>query len=184
MFTDTISAGATPVNYAFGGNDAFDPTGSAGTRQCTGFDQWASFYNRYRVWGSAIKLQFVCTNASIPVRVVLVPLNGTAATIATFVSAAAQPYAKWREATAQIAGGNSKLSLSHKMSTRKIMGTTKDQIRADPELQAVTTVSPAHEWTWAIQFSTADDTTAISGFVIWKLLFFVEFFDRIPLAIS
>lgn len=73
----------TVINYAsavgvqdqvFNLNSIYDPDRTGVGHQPLGFDQWAAFYNRYRVYG--VKVRWTITNRSeVPVNVALIGNN-------------------------------------------------------------------------------------------------------------
>lgn len=65
--TITLNAGtAGTAGHIFRCNSIFDPNQSGTGHQPLSHDQWALFYNHYRVFGSKITVHFSATNANAP----------------------------------------------------------------------------------------------------------------------
>jgi hypothetical protein len=142
------------------------------------FDQLKTLYNRYRVYGSAIKVTCLPFNTSgaqvnVPTNVVLVPSAQTLASL-NVDDVAALPRAQNRVITGNMDYKNVTMVASHSVS--EILG-VKDVEGAD-RLQALVTSSPSELALWAIVARTADGVTATSLGISVRLSYDVEFFDR------
>jgi hypothetical protein len=177
QYTLMLSNSASVARQQFSMNSLFDPDFTGTGAQPEFFDQLSALYNRYRCYGSAIKVTLIPFNAgsqiNVPVAVVLVP---TALSLASssYEDAAGLPRAQNRISTGNMDYKNQTLVASHSIS--EILG-VKDVEGAD-RLQALITASPAEQALWAIVARTVDGVTATSLAVSVRITYDVEFFDR------
>jgi hypothetical protein len=158
-------------------NSLYDPDFTGSGNQPEYFDQLAALYNRYRVYGSAIKVTCIPftagTQNNVPVNVVLVP---SAQSLASYgiEDAAGLPRAQNRVSTGNMDYKNQTMVASHSVS--EILG-VKDVEGAD-RLQALVSSSPAEECLWSVVARSADNTTAASLAISVRITYDCEFFDR------
>jgi len=169
----------------FSGNGCFDPDITNAGSQPLGFDQWAAFYNRYRVLASAIFADYISpdatTNDAQTIRVCLVP-SASSTTFTNFEAAASEPYAVSKFVNGVIPNGASRLSAM--METAVFNGRTKQGVLDDDNLSAATTANPADLWYWHLYSSTVDPSASTSGDIIGTVSYLVDFFDRSLLSLS
>lgn len=176
-YTLLLSSSNANARQQFSMNSLFDPDFTGTGAQPEFFDQLSALYNRYRVYGSAIKvtlLPFLAgVQANVPVNVVLVP---SAQSLVTYnvEDAAGLPRAQNRISTGNMDMKNQTLLASHSIS--QILG-VKDVEAAD-RLQALVTASPAEQCLWAIVARTADFVTTASLAVTVRITYDCELFDR------
>lgn len=169
------SAAAARQQYAM--NSLYDPDFTGSGQQPEYYDQLSLLYNRYRVYGSSIKLTFININGSTqtatPVNVVLVP---SAQSLASYgiEDAAGLPRAQNRVSCVNMDYKNQTMVASHSVS--EILG-VKDVEGAD-RLQALINASPAEECLWSIVARSADNTTAAFLAISVRITYDCEFFDR------
>lgn len=181
-----------PFNIALGGNQYytiransfFDPDFSLGGGQPVGYDQWAAFYNYYRVKACKIKMTVVQNGATAGnlCQLVLLPTTDTSGTtINTVTVNAQQPYAQTRFTNVND-GGGAIVHLKGYMSTAKIWGQTPAAIQADDDFSATTAANPIKEWYWVLGSLALDGVSTQSGFLDVQITMYGEFFGRKPLA--
>ncbi len=176
-YTSLIFNSAAASRQQFSMNSLFDPDFTGSGNQPEYFDQLSTLYNRYRVYGSAIKVVAMpfngATQSNVPVKLVLVP---TAQSLASYGidDIAALPRAQDRISTGNMDAKNQTLVASHSIS--EILG-VKDVEGAD-RLQALVTASPSEQALWCIAGRSADLTTAAYCNISVRITYDVEFFDR------
>lgn len=178
LYISVIANSAAAGRQQFSMNSLFDPDFTGTGAQPEYFDQLSALYNRYRVYGAAIKvvcLPFTTAGAQInvPTNVVLVPSAQSLASV-NVDDAAGLPRAQNRVVTGNMDQSNVTLVAAHSVS--EILG-VKDVEGAD-RLQATISASPAEQCLFSIIARTADGTTATSLGVSVRLTFDCEFFDR------
>lgn len=170
-------------------NSAFDPFQSEGSLQPQGFDQWAGFYQFYKVWRTRIRV------SSIPISgtgtsedsVVVVVADNTVTPITSTSQALSAPYNKWRlvgHGTTVSLNAFSSLDkkLSMNMSTQKMFGVSATTMEGNSTYGAVTTANPTATWFYHVVNITRTGSN-ISRFThVVELEQHIEFWDRLPLA--
>lgn len=170
-------------------NSAFDPFQSEGSLQPQGFDQWAGFYQFYKVWRTRIRV------SSIPITgtgtsedsVVVVVADNTLTPITSTSQALSAPYNKWR-----LVGHGTTVSLNAfssldkklvmNMSTQKMFGVSEAAMEGNSTYGAVTTANPTATWFYHVVNITRTGSN-ISRFThVVELEQHIEFWDRLPLA--
>lgn len=159
-------------------NSLFDPDLTGSGNQPLGLDQWAAFYNLYRVNGVSCEVIGCNTNSTTPLTFVLYPsLDPTPP--GTTSGVLSTPYAK--SVVTSISAGNSKMTLKNYMSTKKIFGFKN--IDQNPEFESAVTGSPVNLWYWVLYgYSGTGSVPTFQGTV--KLTFYCELYDRVQLNIS
>lgn len=150
-FSGSASSSATYGENVFSGNGLFDPGLTASSSQPVGFDQYALWYNRYRVSGSKIAIQFqLFSNSATPTativggRVVLYPSN-TLAAASSFQEAMAQPRAITKEV-----GALTPLIFTESLSSVKALGFNGSKV--DSTDSAGVAAQPTAQWYWHLGF--------------------------------
>lgn len=177
---DLTPAGAATDSYVFRGNSMFDPDVAPGGAQPLGFDQWAGFYNKYRVRGSKIKIYAVATSGShFPCKISVYPQDDSS-TATGVDNAAARPNS--RTSITNGYGGPS-TRIKNYISTKKQLGVKS--INEETSYAAVITGNPNIMWYWCISVGTLDATTNIAGlYVEVEVTYYTEFFDVVDLILS
>jgi len=177
----------------------------------TGLDQWAQFYSRVIVHGSAV--QVTLCNCDIPGQLVVVPVIlfstttpaytwGTQMTGSNWNSLVSfstlpdeQPYKKIKYVSAS--GGMDKVIIKHKMLTKKLLDikTLKDDSQNEAIINSngsfVYTDPTINQWGWYIAFvptqaitvTDSGDPTASLASIQVKITYFCEFNERINIHI-
>lgn len=191
-FADTVFAKLTYVErlepsiggaigtLVFAGNSIFDPNVSGGGHQPLYRDQYAAVYNQYRVLGSSIKVDVI--NVSNNSSLIWCIEPNTSIGSPTDIS---QIYEQSRAGAPKIVPVASRISsrLKKYSSTRKVCGLTKAQSN-DSELSSQMGGNPNNLWYWNLFFQSADNTSVVDCVVMVKLVYYVQFFDRVQAAQS
>lgn len=160
-------------------NSVYDPEYATGGAQPLGFDQWATLFSRYKVYGSKLTLKFHNMNAGVGglARICLVPtLQAAALTASDIAEAIEQPYAK-----NTIQGWYIPAKLSSYMSVEKILGLNKKTVEIDTGFSALVTDNPGNEAFWHIYVQSADPAVVATYWLTVTITYYVEFYDRRPL---
>lgn len=178
LYISVIANSAAAGRQQFSMNSLFDPDFTGTGAQPEYFDQLAALYNRYRVYGSAIRVTLLPFDAggaqvNVPVNVVLVPSAQSLASV-NVDDAAGLPRAQNRVSTGNMDNKNQTMIASHSIS--EILG-VKDVEGAD-RLQATISASPAEQALWSIIARTANGTTAAYLAISVRVTYDCEFFDR------
>jgi hypothetical protein len=176
-YTQLLASTAATGRQEFSMNSLFDPDFTGTGAQPAYFDQLSLLYNRYRVYGSAIKVIEVPFNAgvqsNVPVTLVVVPSAISLASFSTY-DAAGLPRSQTRVCTGNMDSKNQTIIASHSIS--EILG-VKDVEGAD-RLQAQVTASPAEQCLWSIIARTVDSVTAAYAVINVVITYDCEFYDR------
>ena len=175
------SAGLAVGSRLYNGNSIFDPDQTGIGHQPLGRDEWAAFYNRYYVLGSAIKATFIARSNIQQGQVALYPKpNSTVST--TMDNAREKPYSKYK-VLGRIDGGRANVTLKGYMSTKKIFGLNKLS-NANDDFSAFQTANPAKLWTWQLYVQGEDETSAYEARVVLDIVYYVRLYDRLALTSS
>lgn len=173
-----FTSGAVRTVNVFRGNSLFDPDQTNVGHQPLGFDQWSSFYSKYRVYASKIVCKFVSQEETVPLFIIVVPLNDntTPSTDAGFETA----YAKTATMTGYQAKGEK--TVTNYMATAKIKSIKS--IEYSEQYSALISASPAQEWFWYVICGSVDRTATPDAMAEITITYYCELFDRINLAVS
>jgi len=181
-YTDGLSftlATVTASTQVYNLNSQFDPDRTGSGHQCYGYDQIATFYNRYRVHKARWHLIFSPSSASY--RVGVLPMNGLLAAsvvdLATFTTARENPRCKgW----IQGASGQSK-PFTGSVNLQLLNGVRSVEYNADDRFEAVVSASPSEVMVLQVMFYNPGGGT-ITINVDVTLEFDVDFHDPISLG--
>lgn len=165
--------------HTYRGNSLFDPDFTGGGTQPLGFDQWATFYSRYKVHSASLSLRIMNISTSQAVQVVLVPTITSLLTSGNIQDVANMPYA--RSKFIQIAGGNAFSMLRNNIMTKVIRG---ENIR-DDDYSALITSNPIKQYHWHIAIQDITSLLDIINVTIQtQITFKCEFFRRVDMVAS
>jgi hypothetical protein len=171
----------------FRGNDVFDPDFTGSGAQPYNFDDWATQYNRFRVLGSRIRVEFICiasTNAASQCYVTCCPRHLTTSVVSSLAvldDASVAPFAKVAVNQAVVNVRGPGVVLDHAMTTERFIG---QPVFGSDLLQSTVGTSPNHSWFWHTSIAAVDGSTSISGVLRVMIQYDVEFFDRLELTID
>lgn len=169
------TTGATAFNI-FRGNSPYDADESGTGAQPPGFDNYAAMYERYRVMGSKIAVTFCSVQTTAPTQTyevgILARPDNTAP--ATMDAVAGNPYAS----LGLLTPGNGKVRKKMYMSTAKILGLTKQAVKANENLSSAVTTNPATTWEWFVYSQPADRASTATSIAFVCITYYVEFYKR------
>lgn len=177
----SLTSAGLIAHHIYRGNSLFDPDLSGGGFQPAGFDQWAAFYNRYRVHASSIlvKARDNQTSDGNPFNMLLIMPKNDTTPETNYVDAACEPYAKKRFLPTKDAGYP--LTVKHYMTTRKIRGISKAAAE-DQDYQASISANPLREWYWHIYAQNVNASVVSQDVKVYiELTYYCTFMDRRPL---
>jgi len=177
---DITDAGAGGV-YVFRGNSIYDPDYTSTGGQPTSRDEWAAFYNYYRVRASKIRTSFVSLSnlASTSAMIAIIPSLSVPTTTISPLTIVDQPYARYK-IIGQGDGSNNATYLNNYMSTQKMFGRTIQ----DNDFVGLMSNLPLNEWYWGIKLTNMVSGGGGTYRVIVQLTYYVELFERVVLAAS
>lgn len=168
-----ISPGGVIGQYTFRGNSCFDPDYTASGHQPQYYDQLATLYTRYRVYGSKITVSAINEQVASALQVTIVP-SSEITTFTTSTYPLEHPYAKPLKLLG--VGGLMPSRLKHSMTTSKILGLRPREI-LDQDYSALTSATPSSVWYWQV---VAQDLSAENVMTSMQVIisYDVEFYDR------
>jgi len=175
--TDSVTSVTTTNDLLYRANSCFAPS-FASARQPNGFDQFAAFYTRYRVYASAIDVSISTTSSTVASIFSVLP--SADATLFTSINdgmeAVRHKSTKWFTEN-----GNTSMRIKHYGTTQAILGLTRREMD-DDTTAAITTQSPVKLWYWHTIVHCAGSTLTYCSQV--KIKFYVEFYGRVALSAS
>lgn len=175
------------------GNSLFDPNATGGGSQPYGFDQWATLYYIYRVYGSKIECVVLpydgdaIPDASNDVSVTILPYRNSDnpfALVSNPVEFGVLPYAKTKDFKVYGSTGKDN-KMTHYMSTAKMYGLDPVQVKCNPTYESLMTTNPATRWYWNIMtYPTTGGSIAHQVIVRCTVTYYVEMTQRVPLQAS
>lgn len=179
-YVDSFGLSSSPVaNYIYRGNSLYDPDVTTGGHQPLFYDQYIAVYEKYRVFGSSIRIQVV-NESTVPAYVIITP--STSPVTLTTVSAILEQN---RASSLRVILPNGYNSSSQKRycSTKQATGVTYKEI-LDQDYAATYGANPINLWYWNLFAESIDNTTNLSLRFIVTITFYCEFFDRQNVAQS
>lgn len=188
MFTTLKYSTLSTMNYAggltairFRGNSLFDPDFSGVGHQPYGFDQWANFYNRYRVYG--VSYRITPTNTStIYQGEVLVQHRPNSVLSASIEEANEGPYSQLKALPVEGAGRPPTFRGYH--SVAKVYGVSRKQVRSEQDFGALISDNPPVNTFINIYLQNQSVVQALTATVRIELTYYAEFYERKRLAQS
>jgi len=172
-------------NKAYSGNSIKDPGVTDWTQEPVGYTEFMTFYQKFYVVGSRVKLEIVNGSADVAITGIwfaLYPSRTSTVIGSTVIDAAAQPYVKNGYVGSSLAAN--KVTISHQMSTSRLFGfNTKNDI----DFSGDTSNNPNLPWFWVLSMSGIDNDPIFPTVqILIKIDYLVEFYDRntIPLSNS
>lgn len=169
-------AAAIAANYRWRPTAAFDVDPALGGTAMPGFAEAAAFYSTYRVISSKIKCTVSNPSATLPVTVMVIPLNAdpsNSMSSANVIACSGNPYARMK-----VMGllGSPPSVVVNEMTTQKIYG--DPAIYYDHNFSSLVTSVPTNNWFWNVAiYSSAFIATALVVNV--EVEVDCEFYDRI-----
>lgn len=174
-YSESFSTTGATIDQVMNLNSLYDPDRTGTGHQPYGFDQYATWYNRYRVYKTKVILKAVNLNTTVDSAYkISVLASNTTSTITNPPLASEMPGSY----TKIIQGGlNTTFKMTYKLP--KVNGQTSAQYKADDRFQALTTADPSENIVLHIVTSTLDDGIPTSGSVKFfvTMVFYAELFD-------
>ncbi len=148
----TFTTAALRQDFVFRGNSLFDPDFTGVGNQPQFYDIWcgasnSSLYARYRVLGSAIKLEINNLQSADPQLIALVPSRNNAGFAATSIALSEIPRVRTVTLT-PLFGSKSDYVLKHYQDSKHALQV--QSAASDQDMQAAYNANPANQWYWHI----------------------------------
>jgi len=175
-YNETVSLSAAHgVEQLMNLNSCFDPDRTGVGHQPYAFDQWSTFYNRYRVFGVKYAITFLNSDSTVIPQVGIMADNTTSsnAVDATFWE---RPNCKSTVLTVS-SGGPAKKVFRGYIPLTKVYGISRTQLKTDDNYAAITTASPSE---FAILHIVAQDIFLSANVNVnckIDLLFYTQMYD-------
>lgn len=178
-FNSQLTSVTSFQNTVWNINSLFDPEETYVGHQPRGFDQWATIYNRYRVFAVSGSIVIRQRGAhGISANLIFTNSNTT-------LTSAGLPTELVRSGMPKVTSSNQPpIRINFRKSLASIAGVSPSVYKSDDRYQALTTANPA-EVICMHQFVKAmDGTTAMDYEYEIKMIFHTEFFDKNNLPLS
>lgn len=177
-YIESISTATTNgLNFdrVFNLNSAFDPYRTGVGHQPRAFDQWALFYNRYRVDMVDVKVSY--TNAPSDGAICSLLANNDATNLTSIDDIVEMPFSQWKPI--QLGGPGVDLSAHYNLSA--VTGVTKQHYEIDDRYSALTTADPAEILALHVGFNCKTAFTTNFYVVMHQ---YITFYDPIQIGSS
>ena len=161
----------TRQNQVWRGNGPFDPDFTGTGSQPYDYDDWALIYNRHRTHSCRIDQQFIANVNQVFLHSVHAG-NTTTGMVAQ--DAMAAPNSRWVCANGSTADQAGRGMISWLVSTKSVLG---EGVLGPDRFQALTNTVPADPWYFNTSVTSIDGGT-VTGYLVTKLTYDIEFFDR------
>lgn len=182
-YNEAQTTGAANFDRVYNANSIFDPDETGGGHRPVGYDQFNTFYNRYRVWGVRVSVIFAPKPSVTSTMFKVGVLVNNSISLRTEWDNSAEQQELTVKAVSPQAGP---VTITKYYNLRTILGQTKEQYRTDDRFQALFSANPSERM--GIHFLAATMLGAAPGSTVVdydiKLEYRVELFDPHPLATS
>jgi len=184
-----LALGNVRAGKCFCGNTIYQPNGSATGTPALGYYEYKSLYNKYRVLGSKITVNwFAPTGITDPndesfYRCTLVPVDIANISAASITHASELPYAKTIILSPLNAGNGSRVTQSHYISTCKIEGSMAP--KTDISFASIFGQNPKNMFFWFVNIAKMNGIGASEDLKIGceiRITYYVELYSRIDNA--
>lgn len=187
VYKDNINlSSVSPSAYTskcFRLNSIYDPDlDFTNGHQPLGYDQWLTFYNRYRVFKAVIRIELM-NNQAGPIQCGLVPYN--------YESTLPSPgddafYEQPHAITRTIAGnqGINKTILTKVVDIPRILGKSHEQYRTGQSVSSQFGTNPNEQVYGMVGVRSINDSSATNVVAICTITYYTELFDRKAQSIS
>jgi len=179
--TNALAPGVSVGLNVFRANAVFDPDFTGVGIQPTGFDQYATLYNRYRVIGVYVQIWVSNGNSNNPEMAYILPLSQSTA-VTNFRSIMNDDYVKLGPVSDLGSTGPRKLTCY--IDNAKLEGVTKQAFMNDQAFSALVTGNPSRETFVQCGAFSIDGSTACVADLLYKLSYKVQFYERKALPLS
>jgi len=169
--TDVLSFGTKIFRL----NSIYDPDlDLVNGHQPLGYDQWATFYNKYRVYKAVVRAT-IMNNQNGGIQCAIVPFNSNQP-IDLNDSLFEQPHAVTK--TAAGASGMSKVVLTKVVDIPRIVGQSHAQYKANEQAAADYNGNPLEQIYCLIAARSVNDAAGVSAIAVVDITYYVELYDR------
>lgn len=174
-FTLADTSPSTPTVHTFRLNSLFDPdqTGTGG--QCSGFDEWSTFYQKYLVYGCKVTVS-AANKTSDPSLIIMWPSLVTPVT-ALDSETARQQYGAYYRMLAPVSGGDTKV-ISKYYAIHKLYGVSRRAVFDSDDFKSLTSNSPANQAYIVIMVDSAPTSGSYDVTYNIKMSFYCELSSR------
>lgn len=160
----------------FRGNSPRDPEYALGGHSALYYDQYIQVYSAYRVMGCKIQLDVINYSGDASFMYFCLPSTQAVTTISTI----AELYEQSRTTAPKMVPIAARIASRHKAyaSTRQVCGLSKAQLYGDT-FGANTTTDPVNQWYWNVLFENLNESEDLNGWMVVKLTYYVQFYDKI-----
>lgn len=156
----------------------FDPYYAVGGHQPLFFDQYATMYKNYVVFGIGYNIQFCSDGSTVPIFVTVEP-SPDPVTLTTLSSVRERNGVK-----ESIVANGYRTSLRGYISTKKVLGISRQKLLSDDKYSSVTTTSPAVMAYLKIQTWNQSGTATVNLYFSVRLTYYCRFFEPLIVAQS
>jgi len=176
------AANGVPLDAQYRLNSIYDPDRTGVGHQPLGYDNWNSFYNRYRVFKVGYNIQI--TNVTAVAAACIGGLTATNGVLgqATDASAFEQPHC--RKFQIGNSAGTSTKSLKGFINLPYVSGRPVVAYKTDDRYAAPFGMNPEEALTLALQFLGVDSQIGMTLHISVKLVYFCELYDPKILTLS
>jgi len=171
------TSGANTVLEQVRGNGAYDPDSTGVGHQPNGFDQWAAFYQKYRVLGSRITVTAYSTSDAI---ISVFPSNTSSLATTKIHPTLEESNCVYTQTNAYSAGD----PIVNEMTTSVVTGISPQAVLDEDNLGALVSAVPAVQWYWNISAQHPDEASATSVNMTYTVEYDIVFYSRVELPQS
>jgi len=178
-FTLTGTSGVAAY-YLFRGNGPYDPNATGTGGQPALYDDWAVEYNKYRCFGSTMRVWNVTvgTTAATITSKFCYGAWQSSASPASIEDMASQPYTKFQTSASYMIPQGLSRPNKMSMSTAKILGMDAVEFKGDDSLEANYNASPALQWYWLFGIQSTDGSSSTVRQLTVMVDYDIQWFDR------
>lgn len=184
QYKDNINLSSSASAWAisdFRLNSIYDPDcAQLNGHQPLGHDQWAVFYNQYRVYKTSISVTFI-NNQNGAIQCGIIPWND-AQTLQYDDSTFEQPHAISK--TMAGSQGMNKVTLTRTYHMPRLLGQSSTQYKSNSNLQAAFGANPLEQIFARIAVRSVNESAQPSVVAVVNIVYHVELFDREIMKIS
>jgi hypothetical protein len=179
-----LSSTTSPATYFFALNDIFDPNYTGTGHQPLGHDQWAAFYDQFRVLSVDIGVKMLNDSSLPAVAGGVIKVNTTSS--ADYQTAFETPHSQMHLMSPLDVAPTSQRALRWRnVKPWTIVGLTAAEYRGEAGYAGATASSPSIRTPFLQLISQcADKLTAVDVRFVVEIDYTVELFSRLPLTVS
>lgn len=175
-YREYFTVAGTVFDTLFNANSLFDPYYGVGGHQPMGFDQYATFFTRYRVLSCKIVVTCLVKTATVPLMFGVVADNSVNA-YTSMTDAPEQQKTAFKTVTPY--GGPGTATLTKKWNLWTVTGVTESTYKSDDRYAGTVSANPSEQIMYHVIYANSGGSALTSGdcsFIV-DLEFHTEFFD-------